>query len=87
MIAVSRKPIATIVYQHVEEAAILRHTRSLLIRAPNIQLHHIPRLDERIAAHVDGLAVAGDYDSSLCDTVLGVLGVGDAFAATVRSIS
>ena len=59
--SVDAQPIPTVVRQHVEETAILRNTRSVLVRAPHVKLHHLRRLDDRLAAHLDGIAVAGDF--------------------------
>ena len=39
-----------------------------------------------MAAHLDGLAVAGEFGSSLCEAALETPGVGEVFAATVRAI-
>jgi len=86
MLAASRTPIATVVHQHAEESAILRHTRSVLVRAPHVKLHHLARLDERIAAHLDGLAVAGEYGIETCEAALETPGAGEVFAAAVRAI-
>ena len=44
------------------------------------------RLDERISAHLDGIAVAADQGSALCRQALDPPGIGTTFAATVRSI-
>jgi uncharacterized protein (TIGR02270 family) len=79
-------PIPVVVQQHAEEAAILRHIRSVLVRAPHVRLHQLRRLDDRIAAHLDGLAVAGECGSRLCDAALEQPGKGEVFAATVRAL-
>jgi uncharacterized protein (TIGR02270 family) len=78
--------IPAVISQHAEESAILRHVRSVLVRAPHVRLHHLARLDERIAAHLDGLAVAGDDGRRLCAAALETPGVGELFAAAVRAI-
>ncbi len=82
----STKPVAIVVQQHAEEAAILRNIRATLVAAPHVKLHHLRRLDDRIAAHLDGLAVAGEYGSALCEAALERPGVGEVFAATVRAV-
>ena len=87
MLAASRQPVAIVVQQHAEDAAVLRHTRSVLVRAPHAKLLHLARIDERIAAHVDGLAVAGDDGAVLCDAALETPGVGEVFAAAVGAIT
>jgi uncharacterized protein (TIGR02270 family) len=82
----SAKHIAIVVQQHAEEAAHLRNMRSVLVAAPHVKLLHLLRLDDRIAAHLDGLAVAGEFGSNLCEAALETPGVGEVFAATVRAI-
>lgn len=79
------RPIPVVVAQLVEESATLRHTRSVLVRAPHVKLLHLGRLDERIAAHLDGVAVAGEFGWKLCEAALENPGVGEVFAAAVRA--
>ena len=86
MLGTSSKYITSIVYQHAEESAILRNIRSVLVSAPHVNLHHLRRLDDRIAAHLDGLAVAGEFGWKLCELALERPGAGEAFAAAVRAI-
>ena len=57
----ARPAVPVVVMQHVEEAAHLRHVRSVLVRGPYVWLLHLRRLDERIAVHLDGISVAGAY--------------------------
>ena len=78
--------VPVVVQQHAEESAMLRHVRSVLVRAPHVGLLHLGRLDERIAAHLDGLAVAGEYGSKLCLAALERPGCGEVFALTVRAL-
>jgi len=79
-------PVADVVAQHVEEAAHLRHVRSVQVRAAHVRLRHLGRLDERIAAHLEGVAVAGDYGSAQALRHLERPGVGEMFVAAVRAI-
>lgn len=81
-----RLPIPAIVMQHVEESAHLRHVRSVLLRAPHVGLLQLGRIDERIAAHLDGVEVAGRYGVSLVHQALDRPGTGPLFVATVRAI-
>jgi uncharacterized protein (TIGR02270 family) len=60
--------------------------RSVLVSAPHVKLHHLRRLDDRVAAHLDGLAVAGEYGSSVSEAALESPAIGEVFAATVRAI-
>ena len=81
MQAFARPPIPVVVLQHAQESAALRHVRSVLVRAPHVRLHQLQRLDERIAAHLDGLAVAGAYGAGICSAALERPGAGEVFAA------
>jgi uncharacterized protein (TIGR02270 family) len=86
MVAISTPPILFIVYEHAEESALLFNTRPVLLAASHVKLHHLRRLDDRLAAHLDGLAVAGEYGSNVCEAALESPGAGEVFAATVRAI-
>jgi uncharacterized protein (TIGR02270 family) len=81
-----RPPIPVVVTQHVEESAHLRHVRAVLVHAPHVRLLQLGRIDERIAAHLDGVAVAGGYGTSLASQALERPGMGQVFVATVRAI-
>jgi uncharacterized protein (TIGR02270 family) len=86
MLPTASQPISSVIYQHAEESAILRNVRAVLVAAPHVKLHHLRRLDDRLAAHLDGLAVAGEFGWKLCDSALENPGVSEVFAATVRAI-
>jgi uncharacterized protein (TIGR02270 family) len=81
-----RAPIPVVVQQHVEAAVALRNTRDFLVSAPHVKLHQLRRLDDRLAAHLDGLAVAGEYGSRLAAASLASPGPGETFTASVRVI-
>lgn len=81
-----RPIVPVVVQQHAEEAALLRHVRSVLVRAPHVQLLRLARLDERIAAHLDGLAVAGAAGTALLKAALERPGAGEVFALGVRAL-
>ncbi len=84
--AFARPIIGVVVQQHAEESALLRHVRSVLVRAPHVALLQLGRLDERIAAHLDGLAVAGAAGTALCVQALDRPGAGEVFAVAVRAL-
>jgi uncharacterized protein (TIGR02270 family) len=86
MPAFARPPIPVVVMQHAQESATLRHVRSVLVRAPHVRLLQLQRLDERIAAHLDGLAVAGSFGTECCTAALETPGTGEVFAAAVVAI-
>lgn len=78
--------VPVVVQQHVEDAAVLHNTRSLLSKAPHVKLHHLRRFDDRIAAHLDGLAVAGEEGWPLCEAALETPESGAMFTAAVRAL-
>lgn len=65
---------------------MLRHVRSVLVRAPHVALLHLGRLDERIAAHLDGLVVAGRAGQALATAALERAGAGEVFAASALAL-
>jgi uncharacterized protein (TIGR02270 family) len=86
MVVTAVRPLLSVVRQHAEESAILRRLRSVLVAAPHVKLRHLGRLDERIAAHLDGLAVAGEVGWQLCQAALETVASGEVFTAAVRAI-
>lgn len=78
--------VAAVVQQHAEEAAMLSHLRQVLVRAPHVRLLQLGRLDERIAAHLDGLAVAGPAGHGLLRAALERPRAGEVFAAAVAAL-
>lgn len=84
--SLERPPIAAIVRRHAEDSAHLRHVRSRLIRSGQVRLFELGRHDERIAAHLDGLAVAGDEGVAACVQALAEPGRGVVFAAAVLAL-
>jgi uncharacterized protein (TIGR02270 family) len=86
MIYATQTCVSNVIKQHVEDTAVLRATRTFLVTAPHVKLHLLRRLDDRLAAHLDGLAIAGDYGSKLAVTALERPSRGNVFAATVRAI-
>jgi uncharacterized protein (TIGR02270 family) len=84
--ASSRRPIAAVVDQHVEDAAALRAIRSVLVRAPHVKLHHLGRLDERLAAALDGIGVAAAFGQRRCAAALDPVGKGPLFAAAAIAL-
>ena len=78
--------IPHIIDQHAEEAAFLWLQRNNAVNDPHYDLKDLIKLDDRVAAHLDGLAVAGDYGLSVCETALGDAGAGELFAVAVQVI-
>lgn len=86
MSGISTRPLPGVVMQHVEECAHLSANRQFLVEAPHVRLHALRRHDERLAAHLDGVAVAGGLGWSLCEQALEEGGPAEAFAAAVCAI-
>lgn len=78
--------IDAVVEQHAEDAAALAELRRHHLRAPHVNLQHLARLDERLAAHLDGLQIAGEAGWKHCETALGSVSAGVVFAATVVAL-
>ena len=72
--------------QHIADATHLRHVRSAQTAGPHIKLHHLARLDERIAAHLDGLFVAEDHGWQACQGALDPVSTGSLFTATLLAL-
>lgn len=75
-----------VVAQHVDDAAVLRVHRTALVRAPLTGLHALARADERLAAHLDGVALAGAAGTDMSRAALQRAGVGELFVAAVGAI-
>jgi len=82
----ARETIPAVVTSHAEDCALLRNVRAVLVRAPHVRLKELHRIDSRIAAHLDGLAVAGERGGAACRAGLARAGAGETFALAVRAI-
>lgn len=78
--------VPAIVRQHIEDAAVIYATRNALTSAPQVKLLHLGRFDERLAAHLDALDIAGDEAKPMCDAALEVATPGAMFVATTRAL-
>ncbi len=87
MTRLSLATVIAVIQTHAEEAIALRSTRTFLVAAPHAKLHQMNSFDMRLAAHLDGLAVAGEYGSKkLAATAFERLDRGQSFTETVRAI-
>src|SRR5262249_17748742 len=80
------RPIREIVQQHGDESIMLHALRSRLVAAPHVAMTALSRLDERLAAHLDGLAVAGEHAWPLCDAALETPSADAVFVAAVCAV-
>jgi len=78
--------IPSVVEEHAEEAVGLYASRSALASAANVKIRDLLRFDERLAAHLDGLSVAGEKSWTACEAALEVPSPGALFSATVRAV-
>jgi uncharacterized protein (TIGR02270 family) len=78
--------IPGIVEQHVEEAASLHSVRSALVRGAWVRLRQWGEFDHRLAAHLQGLRVAGCVAVPMCQRALEMPGRGAQFVATLRAL-
>jgi uncharacterized protein (TIGR02270 family) len=82
----SRTIVPLVVEQHAEDAAILHSTRTALTRAPHVKLHNLRRFDDRLAAHLDGLSIAGEHAWPLLAAMLERPSPGRVFAAAIGAL-
>jgi uncharacterized protein (TIGR02270 family) len=86
MSSAAAQPILSVVREHVAEASFLSNVRVDLVHAPHVRLLELRRHDERIAAHLDGVAVAGEEGWQACTAVLDSPSAGAAFTAMILAI-
>jgi len=88
VVRLSQRPpmVGVVVQQHVEDAAILHASRTSLTHAPHARLFNLKRFDDRLAAHLDGLAIAGTHCVPLLDATLIQPSSGVVFVSTVRAL-
>jgi uncharacterized protein (TIGR02270 family) len=78
--------VENVVSQHVSELADLWSQRASLVRAPTVKLRHLKRWDDRLAAHLDGVAMAGQHARPLLQAALESPTPGTMFAATASAL-
>jgi uncharacterized protein (TIGR02270 family) len=78
--------ISNVVRQHAEDAAGLYNCRTALVQMPHVRMRNLGLNDDRLAAHLDGLSVAGQDAWSFCEAALDAPSAGAVFAAAVRTI-
>ncbi len=72
--------------EHADEASFLWLQRAHAVSAPNYSPQQFADLDERLAAHIDGLRVAGDDGWKLIEEGLENEGPEDFFPAAVLAL-
>jgi uncharacterized protein (TIGR02270 family) len=87
MAANQSRIIGVVVLQHLQESAALRQIRSITIRSGHVRLRHLARLDERIAAHLDGACTAGTAGLGLAREVLSESTAENLFVSAVLQLT
>jgi len=82
----SAPAIGPLVQRQAEDLAVLGNVRLQQVSAPHVALRHLRRLDDRIAAHLDALVVAGEAGRRMVATLLADVGPGEVFAATLLAL-
>lgn len=76
-----------VIAEHAADVAFLWHLRtSVAVRGPHYRLVHLAKLDNRIAAHLDGLSVAGTQAAALYQEAVDGDHPGALFAPTLKAI-
>jgi uncharacterized protein (TIGR02270 family) len=81
-----RAIVPVVVEQHLDDATILHAARSALAGGGHIKLHHLRRFDDRLAAHLDGLTIAGEQAWPLCQAALERPAAGAVFVAAINAV-
>lgn len=84
--AFERPVIPVVLSQHAEDALVIHATRTAHTRDPHVKLEQLGRFDERLAAHLDGLAVAGDAARAFVDPLFETPSPSAVFVAAVLAI-
>jgi len=75
--------LSNVLAEHADEASFLWLQRASAVHAPNYDRRQFADLDERLAAHVDGLRTAGDAGWEMAQAALDNEAPEDFFAAAV----
>src|SRR5262249_31322199 len=78
--------VPAIVQQHADDAVLLASNRLALVEAPHARLDQLHRFDRRLAAHLDGLRLAGEAGWALSEATLESPSPGAVFAVAVRAL-
>ena len=67
--------------QHLDTAIHLANVRPRLLRGPHVSLRQLRRSDDRLAAHLDGLIIAGDHGRRFVESALEEMSAATVFVA------
>jgi uncharacterized protein (TIGR02270 family) len=78
--------VANVVQQHADDAASLASNRTGLTDAPYAKVQRLLSADRRLAAHLEGLRLAGEHASSFCEALLENPSSGAAFVLAISAL-
>ena len=78
--------IDTVVQQHADDAAFVWLLRDGAVSAPHYTLSDLAELDNRCAAHLDGLRIAGQLGEDLAFDAISEDAPGETFSVTFLSV-
>lgn len=78
--------VGVVLEQHADDAAFLALLRQGAIREPHYSLTDLTKLDDRLAASIDGLAVAGETGWDICETNMATEEFGEVFSSAVLAL-
>ena len=82
----NQRIIEKVIIEHAEESIFLWLQRMSAVYAPNYSVNQLADLDERLAAHIDGLRVAGGQGWKAAEETLDNEGPEDFFPAAVLAL-
>jgi uncharacterized protein (TIGR02270 family) len=81
------RPNVAVVSQHAVDTAFLWHLRnSVAVKGPHYRLAHLLKLDNRIAAHLDGLAIASSAGAQIFQSEVDAAHPGFFFGLTILAL-
>ena len=86
MPGMQRPVVGNVVQQHAEDAIVLHGNRSYLVNAPHVKLLQLRRCDDRLAAHLDAMAIAGNGAWEISRAALENPSAGAGFVVAVGMI-
>jgi uncharacterized protein (TIGR02270 family) len=78
--------IKEVIEQHIQEAASLHALRATQVNFSLLRLHQLLRFDDRLAAHIDAVSLAGKSALHLSEAELELPSAGAVFIATIASL-
>jgi uncharacterized protein (TIGR02270 family) len=78
--------ISVVVAQHLEDSDVLYNSRRQIVRGSQLRLLNLKRLDDRLNAHLDGVAVSGAQGMKLLKESLASATTSTIFTAMISGI-